>query len=62
MISNLITVEELEKAIEGEKLAREQSIAQANFHAGYQKALEDVKARMEETKDEVPEAASKKVM
>lgn len=46
-----ITIAEVEAAIANQKAAREQSLAQANFHAGCVAAWEDLLARLKEPEE-----------
>lgn len=44
---DFLTIEEIDAAIAAQERAKETSIQQANFHAGYATCLKEIKARME---------------
>jgi len=49
---DFLTIEEIDAAIAAQERAKETSIQQANFHAGYVTCLKEIKARMEATEEQ----------
>lgn len=41
-MKQFITIQEVDEAIKGQEAARDQALAQANFHAGYIAALKEI--------------------